>query len=160
MWFSGQVIGGDDQRLLAELRQQQQGIIAQKNMIFVGRLQDTGGDGTADNRSLFLTMATTSYPNELTTNGDTGTPWYNGTTSGATACLFRNGSPYDQEPTTFRGGGGSAAPTTSPAEPAARASLSAPGEAEGSVLIDLLQYGVHLTLKLPPFAALPWLRQV
>jgi hypothetical protein len=96
VWLSGRVLDGDDQRVPAELRQQEQDIIAQRNMIFVGRFQDINGDGTADNRSLFLTLATTSYPNVLTTNGDIGTPWYNGTTSGASACLARDSGTYIQ----------------------------------------------------------------
>src|SRR5712692_9271054 len=96
VWLSGRVLGGDDQRLPAEPHQQEQDIIGQKNMIFVGRLQDINGDHTADNRSLFLNMATTSYPNASTTNGDIETPWFNGTTSGDSACLARDGGPYNE----------------------------------------------------------------
>jgi hypothetical protein len=44
----------DDQRVSAELLQQEQGILAQGKLIVVGRFQDTNGDGIADVRSLFL----------------------------------------------------------------------------------------------------------
>lgn len=93
VWFSGQVVAVDDQRIPAELLQQEQGILAQKKLIVVGRLRDTNGDGTADVRSLFLTQATTPYPNALTTGGDIGTPWFisaAGYSSAANACLQRD----------------------------------------------------------------------
>jgi hypothetical protein len=93
VWFSGQVVAVDDQRIPAELLQQEQGILAQKKLIVIGRLQDTNGDGTADVRSLFMTVATTSYPNALTTDGDLGSPWFisaAGYSSAANACLQRD----------------------------------------------------------------------
>jgi len=98
IWFSGRVVAGDDLRLPAEQRQQQQSIIAAGNLILVGRFTDQNHDGIADNRSLFLSMATTGYPNALLQSGDNGTitnPWFlqpiadaaGGSLTAANACL-------------------------------------------------------------------------
>ena len=93
VWFSGRVVATDDQRISAELLQQEQGLLAQGKLIVVGRFQDTNGDGIADVRSLFLTQATTPYPNALTTDGEIGSPWFlsaAGYSSAANACLQRD----------------------------------------------------------------------
>jgi hypothetical protein len=98
VWFSGRTLQGDDQRLPQELRLQEHDIIAQGNEIVLGRFQDVDGDGSADLRSLFLSMATTPYPNALTVNGAIASPWYlqrnadlvGGTLSATNACLARN----------------------------------------------------------------------
>jgi hypothetical protein len=98
VWFSGRTLQGDDQRLPEELRLQEHGIIAQGNEIVLGRFQDVNGDGSADLRSLFLSMATTPYPNALTEDGAIGSPWYlqrnadlvGGSLNAANACLARN----------------------------------------------------------------------
>jgi hypothetical protein len=93
VWFSAHVKGLDDQRIPAELLQKEQGILAQGKLIVIGRFRDADGDGTADVRSLFLTLATAAYPNALTTNGTIGTPWFisaAGYSSAANACLQRD----------------------------------------------------------------------
>lgn len=95
VWFSGLVTAGDDLRLGAEVDQQQQTIIAAGNMILYGRLRDSNGDGSADQRSLFITQATTAYPNAYLSSGDNGTiasPWFisGNATSAATACLLQD----------------------------------------------------------------------
>jgi hypothetical protein len=95
VWFSGVVTAGNDLRLPAEMQQQEQSIIAAGNMILYGRLRDSNGDGSADQRSLFVTQATTAYPNALLSSADNGTiatPWFiNGNaTSAATACLLHD----------------------------------------------------------------------
>jgi hypothetical protein len=91
VWFSGLVTAGNDLRL-GDTQQQEQNIIAARQLILYGRLRDSNGDGSADQRSLFITQATTAYPNAYLSSGDNGTistPWFiNGNaTSAATACL-------------------------------------------------------------------------
>jgi hypothetical protein len=95
VWFSGLVTAGNDLRLPVGMQQQEQSIIAAGNMILYGRLRDSNGDGSADQRSLFITQATTAYPNALLSSGDNGTiatPWFiNGNaTSAGTACLLHD----------------------------------------------------------------------
>jgi hypothetical protein len=96
VWFSGLVTAGDDQRLggtgTAE-RQQLQNIIAAGNLILYGRLHVS--NGSADQRSLFVTQATTAYPNAYLSSGDDGTlasPWFisGNATSAASACLLHD----------------------------------------------------------------------
>jgi hypothetical protein len=95
VWFSGLVTAGNDQRLPTEQQQQEQNIISSGNLILLGRFRDTNGDGIADERSLFLTDATTGYPNALLLSSDNGTvtsPWFisGDGTSAASACLLHD----------------------------------------------------------------------
>ena len=96
VWFSGLVTAGTETRVPASVQQQEQSIIAAGNLILYGRLHDGNGDGSADQRSLFVTQATTAYANAYLSSDDNGTiasPWFiNGNpTSGATACLQHDG---------------------------------------------------------------------
>jgi hypothetical protein len=94
VWFSGLVTAGSDQQQPAEEETQEQNIISAGNLILIGRFRDTNSDGIVDNRSLFMTVATTAYPNALVDpNNDVGTlssPWYiqGYGTSAANACLL------------------------------------------------------------------------
>jgi hypothetical protein len=72
-----------------------QQILDDGNLILLGRLSDANGDGIADTRSVFVTEATTGYPNALVASADNGTvggPWWiNGHgTSAANACLLHD----------------------------------------------------------------------
>lgn len=95
VWFSALVTAVDDQRLPSEQQTQMQQINNDRNLMVVGRVADTTGDGIADTRSVFITEATTGYPNALVASADNGTvtgPWFiNGQgTSAANACLLHD----------------------------------------------------------------------
>jgi hypothetical protein len=92
VWFSGLISAGDDLRQPASVQQQEQSIISAGKLILYGRLHDGNGDGSADQRSLFVTQATTAYPNAYLSSADNGTianPWFisGNATSAASACL-------------------------------------------------------------------------
>lgn len=95
VWFSGLVTAGNDLRQPAEQQTQAQSIIAAGNLILYGRLHDSNNDGSADQRSLFNTQATTAYPNALLSSADNGTistPWFisGNATSAASECLLHD----------------------------------------------------------------------
>jgi hypothetical protein len=95
VWFSGLVTAGSDQRLPSEQAAQEQQIINGGKLILIGRFRDTNGDCIADERSLFVTHATSPFPNalgSLSDNGTVGSSWFitGNATSAASACLLHN----------------------------------------------------------------------
>ena len=95
VWFSGTVTAGNDTRIPADEQAQEQSLIAADQLILFGRLRDTNNDGSADQRSLFVTQATMPEPNAYLSSADNNTianPWWIGgnATSPDTACLLHD----------------------------------------------------------------------
>jgi hypothetical protein len=76
VWFSGRTKRGVDLRLPFEELLQELSIIDNRDEVVFGRLRDSDGDGSADERSLFFSTAKVPYPNALTIDAVDFSPWH------------------------------------------------------------------------------------
>jgi hypothetical protein len=100
IWFSGKIteILQHDLRTPPEYNQLIAELVQKGDWIFYGRLQDTDGDGIADNRSFFSEQADHAVPNVITTDGTVWSSGYlnsqgdltGGNLTGSNACLGRD----------------------------------------------------------------------